>query len=233
VAEEFITRHVGKLRSCHDSEATIRRELISRWGERPITEISRRDVIALIEEIADSGRSATARKIFAHSTKLFGWAVARGVYGIETSPCSAVKTATLIGAPEARQRVLNDAEIRALWKASEGIGYPAGPFVRMLLLSGQRLRDCAEMTWSEVDLETGLWVIPPERMKGERAHEIPLPVAAIELLKSLHRWEGDFMFSTTGGVKSISSFSAIKLRVDAAITEPIAPWRDLDTQLAI
>jgi hypothetical protein len=93
VAEEFITRHVRKLRSGTDFEAAIRRELLPRWGERPIAEISRRDVIALIEAISDSGRPAMARKIFAHLRKLFGWAIARGVYGLEVSPCAAVKPA--------------------------------------------------------------------------------------------------------------------------------------------
>src|ERR1700752_3383044 len=140
-----------------------------------------------------------ARKIFAHLRKLFGWAIARGVYGLEVSPCAAVKPAALIGRQEARQRVLSEAEIRALWEATEGLGYPAGPFVRMLLLTGQRLREVAEMQWAEIDLEKALWTIPPERMRGDAAHEIPLAPAAVELLKALPRWNGLFVFSTTGG----------------------------------
>jgi len=76
----------------------------------------------------------------------------------------------------------------------------------MLLLTGQRLREVAEMTWSEVDLETGLWVIPGERMKNGTAHEIPTPPTVVKLLESLPRWQGDFIFSTTGGAKPISSF---------------------------
>jgi integrase len=110
VAEDFIVRHVRKLRSGAEVEAAIRRELVERWGERPITDISRRDVIALIEEIADTGRNAAARKMHAYCSKLFGWAVARGKYGLETSPCADVKPAALIGAPVARQRVLSDSE---------------------------------------------------------------------------------------------------------------------------
>jgi len=128
VAEDFIARHVSKLRSAHDIEAAIRRELISRWGERPIADLTRRDVISLIEAISDDGRPAMARRIFAHLTKLFSWAIVRSTYGLETSPCVAVKPAALIGAQEPRQRVLNEAEIRAVWRATEGLGYPAGLF---------------------------------------------------------------------------------------------------------
>jgi integrase len=112
-----------------------------------------------------------------------------------------------------------------LWQLTEGLGYPAAPFVRLLLLTGQRLREVAEMSWSEVDLEKTLWVIPPERMKGTAAHEVPLAPATVALLKSLPRWHGDFVFSTTGGERPISGFSKMKSRIDAAMKESIAPWR--------
>ncbi len=225
VAEEFITRHVRKLRSGHEAEAAIRRELIKRWDARPIVEIGRRDIVTALEEIAESGRPYAAHKIYNYVSKLFAWAIARGMYGIEISPCTGIKTSEIIGKKEPRQRVLSDSEIRAIWQATDSLGYPAGPFVRLLLLTGQRLREVAEMTWNEVDLDKALWTIPPERMKGDAAHEVPLAPVAVELLKSLPHWRGDFVFSTTDGARPISGFSKMKLRIDAVTTEPIAPWR--------
>jgi len=225
VAEQFIAKHTSKLRTGGEVEAAIRRELIAKWGERPITEISRRDVVELVEAIADSGRTYAAHKIFAHASKLFAWALARHIYGLETSPCVGVKTSDLAGKKEPRQRVLSDGEIRALWQATGGLDYPASPFVRMLLLTGQRLREVAEMTWREVDLDKALWTIPPERMKGDASLEVPLPPIAVEILKFLPRWTGPFIFSTTGGTRPISGFSKMKVRFDMAIKEPIAPWR--------
>jgi integrase len=188
-------------------------------------EIGRREIVEALEEIADSGHPAMARKIHAHSSKLFSWAIARGMYGLDVSPCAGIRTSEILGRKEPRQRVLSDAEIRALWQATEGLGYPASPFVRLLLLTGQRLREVAQMSWSEVDLDKALWTIPPERMKGDAAHEVPLAPIAVELLKSLPRWTGDFIFSTTGGERPISGFSKMKLKIDTAIVEPIAPWR--------
>ena len=160
-AEDFIAKHVRKLRSGVLVEAVIRRELIARWSERPITEISRRDVVELVEAIADSGRPYAAHRTFAYASKLFNWAMARHLYGIDASPCTGVKTSELAGKKEPRQRVLTDAEIRALWQATAGLPYPSGPFVRLLLLTGQRLREVAEMGWNEVDLDKALWTIPP------------------------------------------------------------------------
>jgi integrase len=144
---------------------------------------------------------------------------------LESSPCTGIKVSELAGRKEARQRVLNDVEIRAVWKDPEGLGYPSAPFVRLLLLTGQRLREVAEMSWGEVDLEKALWTIPPERMKGDAAHEVPLAPAAVALLKSLPRWHGDFVFSTTGGERPISGFSKLKLKIDAAMKVPTASWR--------
>jgi Arm DNA-binding domain len=127
VAEEFIIKHVRKLRSGHDVESAIRRELIAKWGERPITEITRRDVVELVEAIADSGRPYAAHRVFAYASKFFAWAMARHLYGIEASPCNGVRTSELAGKKEPRQRVLTDAEIKALWQAVGGLGYPARP----------------------------------------------------------------------------------------------------------
>jgi cell division protein FtsL len=81
----FISRHVSKLRSQKEVEAAIRRELIERCGERPITDVGLRDVAELVEAIADDGRPYAAHKIFAYASKLFGWALARDVYGLEKS----------------------------------------------------------------------------------------------------------------------------------------------------
>jgi len=224
VAEDFIKRHVRQLRYGAQVEAVIRRELIERWGERPITEISRRDVVEVVEAIADSGRPYAAHRTFAYASKLFNWAMARHLYGIETSPCTGIKTSELAGKKEPRQRVLTDAEIRALWQATEGMSYPAAPFVRLLLLTGQRLREVAGMSWHEIDLDKALWTIPPERMKGDAAHEVPLAPAAVEILKGLPRWTGPCVFSITDGERPITGFSKMKERIDV-LTPGVAPWR--------
>jgi integrase len=224
VAEEFIGRHVRKLRSGADVEATIRREMISRWGEKPFVEISRRDIVQAVEQIADSGRLHIAHHVFSYVSKLFSWAITRGLCGLEVSPCAGIKRSEILGAREARHRVLNEAEIRALWRATEDLGYPLAPFVRLLLLTGQRLREVSEMSWSELDLEKGVWTITRERMKRGAAHEVPLPATAIEIVRSLPRWPGPYVFSTTGGKWPISGFSKMKIRLGVAMPD-IASWR--------
>jgi integrase len=156
-------------------------------------------------------------------TSIFSWTSARDI--IAASPSTGIKVSELAGEKEARQRVLSESEIKVLWRVAETLGYPAGPFIKMLLLTGQRLREVAEMQWSEIDLEKALWTIAAGRMKGDAAHEVPLAPEAVELIKSLPRWQGDFVFSASGGKRSIGGFSTLKTRVDAALGDQVAAWR--------
>jgi integrase len=104
------------------------------------------------------------------------------------------------------------------------LGYPAAPFVHLLLLTGQRLREVAGMTWNEIGIDAALWTIPPERMKGDAAHEVPLSTAAVDILKGLPRWSGPFVFSNTDGSQPISGFSKLKEKIDSALPG-LAAWR--------
>jgi integrase len=113
--------------------------------------------------------------------------------------------------------VLNDNEIRALWRATDEIGYPYGALFRLLLTTGQRKSEVAEARWSEIDLDKKLWTIPAERMKGDAAHVVPLSDAAINVLSTLPRFErGDCLFSVNG-TKPVNGFAKVKSALDRAM----------------
>jgi len=146
VAEDFLERHVKGQRKERDTEREIRKELIAHWGERPIASITREDVVALVDAIARRA-PYLAHNVLAHVRSLFNWAINRGTYGLETSPCDRLKPSALIGPKQARQRILNDDELRAVWHATEIIGYPFGPLYRLLLLTGARKTEVAGGQW--------------------------------------------------------------------------------------
>jgi integrase len=235
VAEEFIKRHVSGLRASRMTEGIIRRELIPAWGERPIAEIGKRDVIALVEAILDRGGAKpapgtrrktggpyAARHALSVARKLFDWAVGRDVLAL--SPCDRVKAAELHGAPEVRDRVLSDDELRLVWKAAEATPYPYGPLVRLLILTGQRRDEIAGARWGEIDLDKGLLTIAAGRMKAKAGHAVPLTPAAVAILRDLPGFTaGDFIFSGRTGAKPFSGFSKSKSRLDRA-TGGIAPF---------
>jgi integrase len=240
VAEEFIKRHVSKLRTRKAVASAIRREMIPRWGGKPIAAITRRHVVEMLEEIMDgrvrdkrkgqrSGGRYAAHHVFAYTSKLFNWAVARDLYDLEFSPCDRIKLREVIGSPEPRQRVLNDEELGLVWRAAEEIGYPFGTLAQLLLVTGQRLNEVARASWDELD--------PRERMKGDAAHEVPLSSLALEILNDLPRFASTYVLTTTEGERPINGFSKGKERLGRAIAllregeagrtprPPMAHWR--------
>ena len=80
------------------------------------------------------------------------------------------------------------------------------------------------MRWDELDLDGGIWALPPERVKNNKPHEVPLSNATVEILRSLPAAPGRLVFSTTG-ITSPSGFSKAKSRLDAMIEKPLKPWR--------
>jgi len=189
VAEAFITRHVASKRAAREIERLVRRELISRWGERPIASIARAEVIAMIDEIVDRGHPEAARQTLTYLRRLFGWAVPR--YDLQSAPTDHLKGKDLIGAKKPRQRVLSDSEIALIWRATEGpeAAY-YGPFIRLLLLLGARRSELGRAPWSEFDLDAALWTIPPGRMKSDESHAVLLPPAAVEILRAPPQGKG-------------------------------------------
>jgi len=214
VAEDF-DKLPGE-RKGYEAERDIRREFMPAWANRPIAEITPRDVRDIVKAVNDRGTPYQAHNIFVLARRLFAWTVDQHVYGLETSPCDRLKPKALVGKRSAR--TLTGDELGALWKAAESLGYPYGPLFRLLALTGQRKSEVAEARWSEFDLAAKLWTIPAERMKADAAHVVPLTDDVIKILSSLPRFnEGEHLFSTDSGVKPVDGFSNGKVKLDKAM----------------
>src|SRR5690606_32550383 len=126
---------------------------------------------------------------------MFNWCLSRGL--IDASPCAGVAAPVK---ENSRDRVLTDEEVRLFWKATGVIGYPFGPLFRLLLLTGARLREAGHATWSELDLEAAIWVLPAARSKNAKPHEWHLSPPALELIEALPRLGAParYVFTTSG-----------------------------------
>jgi integrase len=221
MCEDFIRDKLPSEKRGKEIELTIRRELLPRWGDLPVTAITESHVRDLVKAKARD-YEAMARNLLALIRRIFNWAIDQRAYGLEHSPCARLKPNKLVGEQADRTRVLCNLEMRALWRAAEAMGGAYGAFYRMLLLTGQRRNEVAGACWSEIDLKEKLWTIPAERMKAGAAHEVPLSNDAIALLKSLpHGKGGDFVFSQSDGVRPIARFSAEKEKLDKAMSKEL------------
>jgi integrase len=245
VAEIFFDQYLRArgLRQGHAVARRIRNELVPHWGDLPIHSITRDDVEDVIRRIIKRGASRYAHNVLDDMKMLFGWAVdivpRRDPHHLAASPCDRIKPTKLIGPKAIRTRVLNEAELRSLWKAGEIVGYPWGPLVQLLMLTGCRLGEVADASWGEFDIPGKLWTIPEERFKTGIAHRVPLNDDALALLDGLPRYRsGDFLFSTKFGRKPVRGWSAFKARIDEAMPPGIPPWcfhdirRSLRSQLS-
>jgi integrase len=176
----------------------------------------------VIEAAINEGAPSKAHHLFSYASWLFNWALERGAYGLEHSPAHGMRPARIIGEKKPRTRVLTDAELKALWHSSEKLGYPYGPLVRLLMLTGQRKSEVAEARWSEFDIAQKEWRIPAERMKMDAPHIVPLTDAALSVLETLPRFQrGDHLFSTTLGEKAVNGFSKGKARLDKLMVKEL------------
>jgi integrase len=229
VAEEFIRLAVigpdpknPKQRKGPVVERELRREFIERWAKRTITSITPHDVIAVLDAAVTRGAPYQAHNLLGHIRRLFNWAIARGVYGLDRSPCDRMKPKDVIGKKALRTRILRDVEIQALWRATEQMGYPYGPLFQLLALTGQRKSEVSDARWSEFDLQRKLWTIPAERMKADAPHTVPLTSEAIKIVETLPRFQnGGHLFSTTFGQKPVSGFSKAKTRLDSLMLDEL------------
>jgi integrase len=138
--------------------------------------VDRRDVAALLTELAASSGPTAANHVRASLSSFFSWAVKEGL--AETNPTIATNRAVANGP---RDRVLDDGELRDIWQALPNNGY--GSIVKLLALTGCRREEIGGLRWREVDLDRAMIALPAERTKNGRVHEVPLSPAALAVLK--------------------------------------------------
>lgn len=239
-ARDFVERHAMKktrhwqetarllgLRPTEDGLEVIRKGLSERWSEKPVASIDGHDIYALVDETRRLGvpglekrgegpSEARARSMFATLSKMFSWLVEHRRVG--TNPCVGVHKPDT---PESRDRVLTDAEIKAFWNAANAEQFRS--LLKLLLLTGCRLNEVAGMRRSELSEDLSTWTLPSERTKNRRAHVVPLPPLAREMIPA---GEGEFVFTTTGDSPA-SVGSKIKERLDKAMKIPAWRFHDL------
>jgi integrase len=215
-AEAFIAAKLEKERSGKVAERDLRGVFIAAWADRPVSEITKLDVLEIINTKKRTAPQM-ARALLVLIKRFFGWCVDQEIYGLSASPCEGLSGKKLIGELQSRDRRLNDAEIFALWRATGRMGYPTGSAYRTLLLTGLRLNEAAQISWPEI--QGDMIVIPASRMKGRegkaREHLVPMSAALREVIASVPRIKnGPYLFSMSAGKRPLAMTGPIKADLD-------------------
>ncbi len=129
IAERYIAAVVDGRKSGGETARHLRQEAMKAWSGRQIGAIRRRDVADLLDAIRPRS-AATARLTYSALRGLFGWCAEREI--IEVSPCDHVKAPPR---PAARDRVLANDELQAVWQGADAFGHPFGPILKLLILT--------------------------------------------------------------------------------------------------
>jgi integrase len=200
-----------------ETARTLEKNVKPKLGGRPISEITSDDVKRLVRGIAKDAPSQ-ANHTLAYLKAMLGWAVGEGL--IERNPAIGVAMPAL---KTERDRALDDDEIGLFWPSCDKIGWPFGSLFKLLLLTGQRRDEVAQATWSEIDLEKGLWILAGRRTKNGRPHIVHLAPLAVEILEGLPRLASakGYVFTTgkAGADVPVNGFTKPPQRLAAAMLE--------------
>ena len=197
-----------------EAERLFRVNVLPQWQGRKLVELTRADVKALLGDLTET--PVIANRVHSILHTLFDWAVETDL--ITSSPAAGIKRPNK---ETPRDRVLTDAELRAVWLGAEKEGFPYGAIIQLLILTGQRRGEVAGMARSELDHNSGIWALPRERVKNGRRHEVPLSHQAQEIVQKAPQISDKYVFSLNGK-GPVGGFSERKARLDQLAK--IAPW---------
>jgi integrase len=198
---------------------TTERDLRRDFGpllDRPVNTVTAPMIASLIDEKAETAPTM-ANRLVGYSGPWFRWMKTRG--HVSTNPTEDIEKPAK---ERSRERTLSQDEVAAIWDAAPKLGYPFGPFVRLLMLTGVRREELAGMRHDEIDFDAGLWTVPAARSKTGVSIRIPLSRATVEVLQGVANTGSAFVFTTTGKAP-VSGFSKMKKRLDGL--SGITDWR--------
>lgn len=206
---EYLENHAEpKKKSWPEDQRILYKDVVPAWGHRKARDITRRDVVTLVDGIARRGAGIAANRTLAVVRRMFNFAIERGI--LDLTPVSHVKPPAK---ENRRDRVLNAAEILAFWEQLETT--PMSQSIRLalklMLATGQRKGEILNTQWPDVDLEAGWWTIPAERAKNGVLHRVPLNATALAILRELQALNlpRPWLFPSpcAGGKKPITAMS--------------------------
>ena len=234
----FLPRYLGwqRGRLKPRSYEEVERHLLTHakpFHGRSIDHIDRRAVAARIAEIAEKSGPGAANGVRRSLSAYFAWLLREGL--LEANPVLHTNAAGILAA---RERVLDDAELAAIWRNLEDDQY--GSIVKLLMLTGARREEMAGLRWSEIDLDAAMITLPPARTKNRREQQIPMAPAALAILQAQPRRlqsngsSRDLVFGF--GARGFQDWSGSKKDLVARIEatgKPIANWRIHDFRRSV
>jgi integrase len=216
IADKWLKRHVEgkKLRSEFEIKRLLNQHVLPKWKNTPFLEIRRRQVNDLLDHIEDHHGLSSASSVLAVIRGIVNWYQSR-----EEDYRSPIVRGMRAEKLKARDRILNDDEIRALWNAAEG---SYGGIIKLALLTAQRKDKITTMKWDDVADDT--WTIATEPREKGNPGQLRLPQIALDIIAGQPRIAGNPYVFASGTKKHFNSWSQRKDEIQAKLPANMAPW---------
>ncbi|MFL5338109.1 MAG: tyrosine-type recombinase/integrase, partial [Geminicoccaceae bacterium] len=207
---EWMKRDQAGNRTVAEVRRIMDKQVLPEWGDRALGSIKKRDVIELIDGIADRGARMAANRALAYVKRFFNWAASRDM--VDANPAQFVEKP----ADEVRRdRVLDDAELLEVWRAVDGMAAPFAAGVRLLILTGARRSEIFDATRDELKGEA--LHLPASRVKAKQGRVLPLSPPALALIEAQPVFADSPWLLTTDGRHAFSNFTFSKTDLDRRI----------------
>jgi integrase len=203
VAKQYLDLAASKLRSHDFYKGVLDRHVLPRLGERPVAELRRSEIVAVLDKVESEAGPSASDMALAILGATLSWYEKRS----DTFRSPIIKSMRRVKASaRARDRVLSDDEIRAVWRAAsdERIGL-YGKVIWFMILTGARRSEAAGLRRSEIETvrdngtEIVVWRLPASRSKSKREVVRPLSAAALALAEDMPQiGDSDFVFTLDG-----------------------------------
>ncbi len=182
--EKWLAAH-QHLKGLKERVRTLEADVLPMLEDCPVDEVSKRDVIDVIDTIADRGARIHADHVAAYLSALFNWGMDEEL--CEINPAHRIRKR---GNAKPRERVLNDDELVRVWNALDagregsGIAEVTCATLKLALLTGQRRGEIVAARCVDFNLDSAVWTIPAERTKNGKTHVVPLSDLALDIAGS-------------------------------------------------
>jgi integrase len=184
--------------------------------DRPVASITRADIAAQLQIIRKVHGQVSASRARAYLSAMFSWAMGEAL--ADANPV--IGTNDPADGIKPRARVLSDAELKLVWNAAGDGDF--GRIVKLLILCGARRQEIGSAQWHDIDFDSGVLTIPADRAKNHHALELPLPLVALEILRSTPR-RGEHVFGSKG--TGFTSWSiSIRALYRRLAEQSMTPW---------
>jgi integrase len=168
-----------------ETRRKFEKDVFTYIGNLPLDAVRRAHIMQILDNVKARPAPRIAGILLSDMRQMFAFAVDREI--MAGDPTAGMKKSKLGGNANERERVLNEVEIKRLWKSvPKALGEVQQRAIWIMLSTACRIGEITQAAWADVDLDAGTWTIPPENSKNTKPHTISLSRFALDQFKAMH-----------------------------------------------